>query len=133
MLPLRKTEADATRLPGNLSIRQWRVCCPKMLTNENMTYTLVINVRTGILMLADDSGDLVNYPIDHLKPFIDYGAIIMRGRIRCGYSRNELANIMHIKKQAVVNWETGKRYPTEANVSMLEALLNIDLDGANHE
>ena len=53
--------------------------------------------------------------------------LIRRGREEAGFTQDQLAEILHVTKQAVSNWERGKNFPDEGLRDQIEQALQIKL------
>ena len=53
--------------------------------------------------------------------------LIKRGREEAGLTQDQLAEILHVTKQAVSNWERGKNLPDEGLRDQIEQVLRIKL------
>lgn len=49
-------------------------------------------------------------------------------RVNAGFTQKEVAEIMHINKQTLVNWERGKIIPKQACVEMLARIYNFPVN-----
>lgn len=53
---------------------------------------------------------------------------LKEARIKCGYSKSELAQSLNIKESDINNWENGKAKLNAIQVYALAYVLNIDAD-----
>lgn len=53
--------------------------------------------------------------------------VIKDGREKAGLSQEKLAEMLHVSKQAVSNWERGRNLPDEGLREELERILDINL------
>lgn len=49
-------------------------------------------------------------------------------RVNAGMTQEDVAKIMHISKQTIVNWEKGKNIPRLPEIEMLSRIYNISAD-----
>jgi DNA-binding XRE family transcriptional regulator len=49
-------------------------------------------------------------------------------RVNAGLTQSEVASIMHVSKQSIINWEKGKIKLKPAQLEMLLRLYNISMD-----
>ena len=78
--------------------------------------------ETNIPILSIE-GNVVTFP---RKPsMVLFGSIIKEARKRTGYSQGDLAAIMGVHRQTIVNWETNKRKPDHDMIPWLCAELNL--------
>ncbi|WP_010305626.1 helix-turn-helix domain-containing protein [Kurthia senegalensis] len=54
-------------------------------------------------------------------------------RLQHGYSQNDVAERLHISRQAISKWENGKSYPDLDNLRLLSELYNTSLDSFFNE
>ncbi len=55
------------------------------------------------------------------------GNNIKEGRIRKGFTQDQLANILHVTRQTVSNWETGRNEPDLETLKSLSDILETDV------
>lgn len=53
---------------------------------------------------------------------------LKEARIKCGYSKSELAQSLDIQERDINNWENGKANLNNLQVYTLAYILNIDAD-----
>ncbi len=49
-------------------------------------------------------------------------------RIQKGYTQEEIANRLHVSRQAVSRWETGKSSPDIDNLTLLGEIYEVSVD-----
>lgn len=49
-------------------------------------------------------------------------------RVNANYTQTDVANIMHVSKKTVVDWEKGRTEPKVSQAMELSALYNIPID-----
>ncbi|GBG93639.1 hypothetical protein LFYK43_00980 [Ligilactobacillus salitolerans] len=59
---------------------------------------------------------------------MDLGQFLKNSRQNCALSQNNVATQLHISRQAISSWETGKSYPDIDNLMRLSNLYHFNLD-----
>ena len=54
------------------------------------------------------------------------GNIIKEERLRKGYTQDQLAEELHVTRQAVSSWETGRSEPDLETLKLLSDMLELD-------
>ncbi|MDD6340678.1 MAG: helix-turn-helix transcriptional regulator [Butyrivibrio sp.] len=49
-------------------------------------------------------------------------------RVNAGMTQAKVAEIMHINKQTIVNWESGRVIPKQAQLEMMSRIYNMPVD-----
>ena len=57
---------------------------------------------------------------------IPFGETLRRLRIEKGMSQQQLANMLHVERSSVANWEAGRRMPDVATISQLAEAMGVD-------
>lgn len=55
-------------------------------------------------------------------------AQLKMARIKQGYSQNEVASLLHLTRQAISKWETGRGYPDLDNLIYLSDIYELSID-----
>lgn len=59
---------------------------------------------------------------------MDVKISLAAARVNAGMTQSEVAEVMHVSKQTIVNWEKGKIVPKTAQLSFLCQLYKMSID-----
>lgn len=91
-------------------------------------YSRSYKVETEIILQADLSArrGILWKGDENLKDKLQIS--LAAARVNAGMTQQDVAEIMHISKQTIVNWEKGKNPPKIAQLEMMSRLYNMPVD-----